>query len=49
MLLADRYEGADEVLARFSNIASSDGELEKEYERWRNRVEILAAPRPALI
>ena len=49
MLLADRYDGATEVLGRFSQIAAHDGELEKEYERWQKRVEILAAPKPALI
>ncbi len=44
-LMAERHEGAADVLARLRSLADLDGvaELKSEYERWKLRFELLAA------
>ena len=49
-LMAQSFDGADDVLARLRIAAGNDVELRSEYERWRLRFDLLAvtgAPRVA--
>lgn len=42
-LMSQRYQGAQDVLARLRVVAESYSELRSEYERWRLRFELLSA------
>ncbi len=41
-LMAQRYDGAQELLERLQTVAHNDAELRCEYERWRLRFDLLS-------
>jgi len=42
-LMTRRYDGAPNVISRFTELAADDRELRGEVERWRMRFQLLAA------
>jgi len=41
-LMAEQYEGTDELLRRLNHVAGDDNALRCEYERWRLRFDLLS-------